>query len=169
MREIYYICVSRTKEYVGIRKPKKTKIEGATIGDLYIKDMKNNILFRCKTLENEGSSTDTPRLDKRIMPRSYRLEWTNTSVTLPAEYKGRGLLLTCDSVLPKFRDRRILIHIGNFPQDTEGCLLLGMKDNFNGTISQSTIAVKKFYDIIKENGVENFELSIDEKLLGSAL
>lgn len=162
----FYISVKRTREYVGIRKPRKTKIEGATIGELLIKDTKNNILFKCFTLENEGSSTDTPRQDKRIMPRSYRLEWTNTSVTLPHEYKGRGLLLTCDSILPKFRDRRILIHIGNYPQDTEGCLLLGKADNRNGTISQSTIAVKQFYDIIKEKGVENFELIIDESNLG---
>lgn len=162
----YYIYVKRIKEYVGIRKPRKAKIEGATIGELLIKDTHNKILFKCFTLENEGSSTDTPRLDKRIMPRTYRIEWTNTSVTLPSEYKGRGLLLTCDSILPKFRDRRILIHIGNYPQDTEGCLLLGKGDNRNGTISQSTLAVKQFYDIIKEKGSENFELIIDERNLG---
>lgn len=156
------IVVDRIKEYAGIKKPRHNKVEGATIGILKMVDDKGKVVYKCFTLENEGSSTDTPKMDKRIIAREYNLEWTNTGVTVPPAYNGRGLLLTCDYILPKFRHRRILIHIGNYPQDTEGCLLLGEKDNLNGTIGFSTVAVKKFYDKVKEVGVENCKLIINE-------
>lgn len=167
---MFYIIVERKKEYEGIQKRGRAKIEGSTIGRLNIYEADNIIdikdkesLFNCFTLENAGASTDTPRQDKRIMPREYNIEWSTTSVSLPKQYKGKGLLLSCDSIMPSFRRRRILIHIGNYPQDTEGCLLLGLKDNNNGTIGQSTDAVLQFYNFVKVRGVENFILFIKER------
>ncbi len=167
---MFNIIIARKKEYTGIKKEGRAKIEGSTIGTLNIYETEGNLypsgeeenLFDCFTLENEGASTDKAGQDKRIMPREYNIEWTSTSVTVPKKYKGQGLLLSCDSVLPSFRKRRILIHIGNYPQDTEGCILLGLKDNDNGTIGQSTDAVLQFYNFIKERGVENFRLIIKE-------
>ena len=155
------ILVQREKEYAGITK-NDSKAEGSTVGTLRIYDEKGENIFTCFTLENEGASTDESGKDKRITARDYKLEWTNTSVPVPSEYKGRGLLLTCDDVLPSFRNRRILIHIGNYPQDSLGCILLGMINKNNGIIQNSTNAVREFYNIVNKYGAENFTLSIKE-------
>lgn len=168
---MYRVVIRRKKEYKDIQKPKTKKIEDSTVGELKIYNEKQEVIFNCYTLENIGPSTDTPKQDKRIMPRSYSIEWTTTTVSIPKKYKinnekGKGLLLTCDNIMPNFRQRRILIHIGNYPQDTEGCILLGNKDNLNGTISQSTDAITTFYDIVADRGVDNFTIIIKDVVNG---
>lgn len=40
----------------------------------------------------------------------------------------------------------ILIHIGNFPRDTEGCILIGMQAGGN-MISNSKVALAKLFEI----------------------
>lgn len=167
---MFNIIVDRQKEYEGIQKPNKTKIEGATIGIVNIYETEGRFypngseesLLQCYSLENAGASTDIAGQDKRIIAREYNIEWTATGVCVPKKYKGQGLLLSCDSVLPSFRRRRILIHIGNYPQDSEGCLLFGKVDNKNGTIGKSTIAIEEFYDFVKARGTENFRLIVRE-------
>lgn len=167
---MFNIIVKRQKEYTGIQKPNKTKIEGSTIGVVNIVETagrfypngSEKILWECFSLENEGESTDTAGQDKRIIAREYNIEWTTTSVCVPKSFKEQGILLSCDSVLPSFRRRRILIHIGNYPQDTLGCLLFGYKDNGNGTIGKSTDAITDFYNFVKEREIGNFRLIIKE-------
>jgi Family of unknown function (DUF5675) len=52
----------------------------------------------------------------------------------------------------------ILIHIGNYNQDTDGCILLGQA--VNGTmITDSEITFDKFMDLQKD--VSNFTLTIE--------
>lgn len=140
--------------------------EDSMIGLLRVLDDKNKVIFQCFTLENAGEPTDKSGQDKPIVEREYKLEWTDTSVTVPLDYKPQGLLLTCDSILPKFRDRRILIHIGNTPRHTLGCVLLGNKLHSNGSIEESSIACKKFYDIVKKYGAENFIVRIESMCNG---
>lgn len=167
---MFNVIIDRKSEYAGIQKPNRARIEGSTVGVLNIYEtdgrlyptLEEESLFTCFTLENAGESTDTPQQDKRIVAREYNLEWSASSVSLPKSYKGQGLLLSCDSIVPAFRRRRILIHIGNYPQDSEGCILLGLTDSGKGTIGKSTDAVKQFYDFVKEKGVENFRLIIKE-------
>lgn len=155
--------LKRETEYNNIKKPKSNKdAEGSTIGTLKVYDDKGENIFTCFTLENAGESIDTSKQDKRIVARDYKLEWTSTSVCLPKEYKWNGLLLTCDDVLADFRKRKIFIHVGNYPQDTAGCILLGMINKNDGAIYDSTNAVKQFYDIVKKYGADNFVLRIKE-------
>ncbi|WP_304419608.1 DUF5675 family protein, partial [uncultured Helicobacter sp.] len=74
-----------------------------------------------------------------------------------------AILLTCDKELPSFRNRSILIHIGNYPQDTEGCILLGKsKNDSTGTIGGSTQAILEFFNLCKKIGLENCELEAKE-------
>lgn len=157
------VIVQREKEYENIKYPAaQNKVSSSTIGTLKVVNEDNKEIFNCFTLENIGPSTDESGKDKRIVARKYNLEWTSTSIPLPSKYTGRGLLLTCDKELPSFRNRRILIHIGNYDADTLGCLLLGNKDGKNGVIFESTDAVLKFYDLVSKYGAENFELEIKE-------
>ena len=167
----YKVILQRLYEYSNVRKPPHIKLEDSTIGSFVVYDEGNNEIFKCFSLENIGPSTDIPNKDKRIMPRVYSIEWSETSIAVPKKYKnkvgnknlGKGLLLTCDRELPEFRHRRILIHIGNYPQDTEGCILLGMyKSSKDGVINNSTLAVQTFYDLVAKYGVENFQLEIRE-------
>ncbi|PCG21043.1 DUF5675 family protein [Brachyspira sp. G79] len=162
---MFKIIIQREKEYQNVSKPKSDKKpEGSTVGILYILDEKCNNIFNCFTLENIGPSTDEKEKDRRIIARNYKLEWTVTSLNgvVPKEYNNKALLITCDDVLPSFRNRRILIHVGNYPQDTLGCILLGAVNNDNGTIEQSVKAVTEFYNIINKYGAENFVIAINE-------
>lgn len=161
------ITLQRKKEYDNVEKPPNAKTgrvyktESSTIGELVVTDEKGAQLFKCCTCENGGPSTDTPNQDKRIVARTYQLYWTESGVALPKEWKPKCLSTYTDE-RKEHKGRRIHIHIGNYPQDTEGCILLGYADNGNGTIGSSTDAVKNFYDLVQKHGVENFRLQVRE-------
>lgn len=162
---MFTITLQRKKEYQNVQKPPKNGRvfgeEDSTIGEFIITDEKGQELFKCFCVENIGPSTDTPRQDKRIIARPYKLYWTESSVALPKEFAPRCISLYTDE-LPSFKDRRIHIHIGNYPQDTEGCLLLCYTDNKNGTGGRSTDAVRDFYTLIEKKGIKNFTLEVKE-------
>lgn len=185
MSKRYTITLQRQKEYQNIIKPKSAKNpnkeyapEDSTIGSLVVRDNeKGEDVFQCFVVENIGPSTDTPKQDKRIVARTYGLYWTESGVALPKEYKQENGRARCLSLytheLPTFKGRHIHIHIGNYPQDTEGCLLLNYTDNKNGTGGQSTQAIKDFYALVGKNGevgedgdikkaILNFELIVKE-------
>ncbi|WP_104761448.1 DUF5675 family protein [Helicobacter cetorum] len=126
-------------------------------------------LFACFSLENSGEPTDTPNLDKPIVARDYTLIWTDTSCTVPKEYQNKLCNNLRHEVLqllnPKdesFKDRKILMHVGNTAHDTLGCILLGMQAD-DTMIYKSTEAIKRFFDLVKEYGAENFKLKIIDK------
>lgn len=169
---MYKILLQRVSEHKNVKKPNKDKIEDSTLGEFKIIDKDGKIIWQCYTCENIGPSTDTAKQDKRIIARKYNLEWTSSSTngSLSKNYpkyktkdgRNKAILLTCDNELPSFRNRRILIHVGNYPQDTEGCLLLGMSKNEKGYISQSVVAVNEFFQLVEKHGIENFILEIKE-------
>lgn len=173
----YKILLSRTDEVGGVRKPNDSRPpEPSTLGKIEVIDLQGKgtpTIYTCYTLENGGPSTDTAGQDKRIVARDYTLEWTDTArnASLVKKYpkfkcangRNKALWIACDSVMLKFRDRRILVHIGNYPQDTLGCILLGKwKNTQTGTISNSIECVKEFYELIEKIGVENCFLRILE-------
>lgn len=162
---MFKIILQRKKEYESVQKPakegRKYKLESSTIGELIIQDESEKEIFKCVTCENGGPSTDTPNQDKRIIARTYKLYWTESSVALPKDFKPKCISLYTDE-LPSFKERRIHIHIGNYPQDTEGCVLLGYIDNKDGTTGQSKKAVSDFYKIVDTHNIQDFTLEIRE-------
>lgn len=156
------LVVRREKEYENITKPGKQKVEGSTIGYAEFYDNEGKRVWTCVTLENAGPSTDTPGQDKRIVARSYVCKYSATSVTLPKNAKGLGILLCRTDDNGAFEKRRILVHIGNYPQDTEGCLLLGSSTTGKGTINESTRACEKFYSLVEQYGIENLTIELHE-------
>lgn len=130
---------------------------------------KEKALFSCYSLENSGEPTDTPNLDKPIVARDYQLEWSDTSCTVPKEYQNKKcnnlrheVLQLIDPNNKDFKNRRILIHVGNSAHDTLGCVLLGMQHD-EEMIYKSNEAVKKFFDLVKDKGVNNFLFKVIDK------
>lgn len=162
------LTLTRKQEY-DVVKWKDKPDEPAMIGELVATDESGAVLFKCATCENGGNETDEPNQDKRIVAREYQLEWsdsTTNGATAKAYPKwkhanGRNIVLwlKCRE-LPRFASRRILIHSGNCPQHTEGCILLGYQDNGNGTISQSTACINDFFNLVEKHGAEHTKLII---------
>ena len=124
------------------------------------------------TMENEHEGAQANK-DLRIPASdSYFLKWSSTGKSfVPPKYRGKGenglnkTILVCDKNNPNFASRRILIHVGNSAIDTLGCLLFGFNRN-DTTITESTIAVEAFYDLMAEHDISKFILEIVNEIEG---
>jgi hypothetical protein len=168
----YKLLLTRLVEVEQAYNPRKP--EPSTIGRLDIIDTqaKNKVLLTLYTCENGGPSTDTPMQDKRIVSRDYALEWTDSSKngSLAKKYpeykigsRNKAIWLNCDGILDSFRNRRILVHCGNYANDTEGCILVGKsKNEEKGFISNSVQACYELFKLIEKIGIDNCYLRIKE-------
>lgn len=169
---MYKILLQRLFQVENVKKKNSNKIESSTIGVLRLLDSDNKDIYRCITIENGGVSSKESNKDRRIMPDTYALGWSSTRVSLPDGYKGRGILLKYHSKLSKvidskFDSRRIFIHVGNYPQDTEGCILLNKSYDFAknpGFGILSTAAVSEFYFLIDKIDINNVVLKIQDPM-----
>jgi hypothetical protein len=129
--------------------------ETYTIGRLYI----DGILF-CDTLEDtdRGLRQDMPlpvlRAKKRkgvtaIPTGRYRV---TLGVKSP-KYSTRKQYEFCQGYVPRLINvpcyDGILIHIGNYPKDTEGCILVG-KNTKVGSVLESAKTFRELYGILKD-------------------
>ena len=53
----------------------------------------------------------------------------------------------------------IMIHPGNAPEDTRGCILLG-NNNIKGKLTESVKAFNQFMSILEESGLSEWEIMI---------
>lgn len=169
----YQLIIERDVEVKNVVKNNNYKKEDSTLGVITLVDAFGNELFNGFTCENIGPSTDIPNQDKRIISREYQLEWFSSSKngSLSKKYskwkkgnRNQAIRLLCKE-LPKFKDRCILIHVGNYPQDTEGCILVGTHRNIKlGTVSNSIEAVNTLFNKIEEIGIDNISLLIKESI-----
>ena len=169
----YILEITRDTECKGVSKPGSAKKEDSTLGIAKLINTDNSeVLWSGYTCENIGPSTDKSGTDKRIVAREYDLEWraSGKNASLAKKYpqykmgdRNKALWLTCDSVLPGFRNRYILGHVGNYPQDTEGCLLFGKSRNTKlGTVSNSIEACHELFTAIDKVGIDKVKLKINE-------
>ncbi|SCC17578.1 hypothetical protein GA0061071_107170 [Kosakonia oryzendophytica] len=106
-------------------------------------------------LERPGPDTTVSGQLKRIPEGSYRLKWHNSNISSVQAHNPVPLLYNAD--VPQ--SRYILIHNGNYPYNTEGCLLIGGSkgtDFVGGSVPKLT-ELKTF---LTEHGIENFTLMI---------
>ncbi|TLD97673.1 hypothetical protein LS71_002730 [Helicobacter jaachi] len=180
---MYQLIIKRTH----ISSQKDSAGELTTIGTYELKDAQGNVIFSGYSAENGTKSSDEALKDYRIMPRTYKLKWCFTKVAVPKSerfrnvpfeawsdkveskyherytkwgFKNAGLLLYTPE-LPSFENRTIYVHIGNSGKDTQACLLLGKGVSEMG-ITNSTEAVREFYEFVLKVGVENVEICINE-------
>lgn len=110
-------------------------IYDGTIGKFELSDS-NTLLLTGYTLEPAGNDTIQSGQDRRIPEGLYNVKW----IMSPRFGKVYATLYN-DQVS---ENRRILIHPGNYPKDTEGCILLGANYNDTG-VFQSKDTIAKFH------------------------
>lgn len=127
-------------------------IHDGTIGKLTIMD-DGKRLFECFTLEPAGPDTTERGKDRRIPAGRYQMQWHASS-----RQKRMCPLLWSESV-PK--DRYILIHTGNCPQETSGCILVGDGHNAAG-VTNSVRTYNSFFKICIGKHIEFIEITNEE-------
>lgn len=133
---------------------RKAKRETYVIGDLSIDEV-----FFSNTLEDTDRGLTSDMSDEEIkeikqkgitaIPTGRYKVVMNVQSPKFSKYKQYEF---CKGYLPRLVDvpgyKGVLIHIGNYPKDTDGCILVG-KNTVKGAVMNSTATFKKLYDILK--------------------
>lgn len=137
---------------------------GYTIGRLYIDGRRF-----CDTLEDtDRGLTQAMRPEQiaglkqrgatAIPTGTYRVA---TNIVSP-RFSGRKQYAFCQGRLPRLLNvpgfEGILIHIGNTPKDTEGCILVG-ENRVKGQVVNSTATFKRLYERLKE--ADNISITVE--------
>jgi len=115
------------------------EINDGTIGKFQVLEG-STVLMSCFCLEPAGPDTTESGKDRRIPKGNYKI------VEHDSQRYQRKLPLIYNENVPK--SRAILIHGGNFPKDTLGCVLLGETYNNQGVLNSQPM-LKKFLSIVK--------------------
>lgn len=133
---------------------RKAKRDTYVIGDLNVDEV-----FFSNTLEDTDRGLTSDMTDEQIeeikqkgitaIPTGRYKVVMNIQSPKFSKYKQYEF---CDGYLPRLVDvpgfEGVLIHIGNYPKDTDGCILVG-KNTVKGAVMESTVTFKKLYDILK--------------------
>lgn len=122
-----------------------------TMGELRI----DKFNFSCYCLERPGPDTTTPNLRKRIPIGIYNVK---KHITRLNGKLGWVFVLFNENVPAS---RYILIHIGNFPKNTDGCILLGTSKG-NNSVHNSTSAIKQFYGLFENIAFDKIKVQIED-------
>lgn len=121
-----------------------------TIGSLYV-----NGVYECDTIEDTDRGLDNNMplsviQTKKIYGQTaipYGTYEVDMNIVSP-KFKDRIWAKICDGKLPRLRDVRgfegVLIHVGNKPEDTLGCILVG-QNKVKGQVVNSTETFTNLY------------------------
>lgn len=127
----------------------------STISEFTVPDARDNECDEGFFLERPGPDTVQSGQRKRIPEGTYQLRWHTTSLNSVKKFNPVPLLF--NEEVPE--SRYILIHNGNKPDDTDGCLLIGSsrKTDFVGS---SQDHYRKLLRYLRRVGIDNVTLRI---------
>ena len=141
------------------------KKDNYTIGNLYI----GNVLL-CNTLEDtdRGLTQDMPLSEIQskklygetaIPTGTYKIDMN----TVSPKFKDRSWAKFCGGKLPRLIDvpgySGVLIHVGNKPADTLGCILVG-DNKIKGQVINSTSTFQELYSLMLKAKVAGEEITV---------
>ena len=129
---------------------RKYKLPKYSIGKLYV-----NGKYFCDTLEDTDrglkSTMSLPEIQKIKQKGITAIPTGTYEITLKTyspKFGSRSQYSFCKGYLPRLLNvlgyDGILIHIGNYPSDTDGCILVG-KNTIKGAVLNSTACFKNLY------------------------
>ncbi|HAC22739.1 MAG TPA: hypothetical protein DCF91_11720 [Porphyromonadaceae bacterium] len=134
-----------------------------TLGKLYIDG-----IYYCDTLEDPDRGLDD-NMDlleiKKIKVKNNTAIPTGTYTIdlnkVSPKFKDRDWAQCCDGKIPRLNNVKgfeaVLIHVGNSPKNTSGCILVGTSNNMGGLINSSNA----FKDLMKRlNSATDLVLTI---------
>lgn len=127
-----------------------------TIGKLYI-----NGQYVCDTLEDvDRGLTQKMSLNDIVRKKVYGKtaiptgEYQVTLAVISPKFKDRSWAKFCGGRLPRLLNvpgfQGVLIHVGNKPEDTLGCILVGY-NKIKGRVINSAEAFKKLYSMLDKS------------------
>lgn len=127
-----------------------------TIGKLYVDNQ-----YVCDTLEDTDrglKQTDSlSSIQKKKVYGQTAIPTGTYGITLNVispKFKDRSWAKFCNGKLPRLLNvpgyDGVLIHVGNKPEDTLGCILVGY-NKIKGQLINSTEAFKKLYSILSKS------------------
>ena len=148
---------------------RKYRLPGYSIGKLYV-----NGTYVCDTLEDTDRNLYQGMGEEWIMEKKVygetAIPYGRYRITLKVQspkYSKRKTYEKIKGYLPRLLEvpcyQGVLIHIGNYPKDTDGCVLVGYNTK-KGAVMNSTKAFWKLYDMLKaaDDRKEEIWLSIQK-------
>ena len=136
-----------------------------TVGHLYADGVKI-----CDTLEdcvrdiNRNGRFDNGEIK---IPGHTAIPYGTYRITLDVQsprFRNRTAYRFCDGYLPRLLDvphfEGVLIHIGNTPDDTEGCILVG-ENRVTGRLVESTATFRRVYELLRAAADRNEPITIE--------
>lgn len=141
-----------------IRVQRRWQTERSTVSEFSIPDARatDGEIAKGFILERPGPDTKASGKRLRIPEGTYRMMWQNrTSLSgirnhLPVPWLHNGDVS---------KERYIYIHNGNYPRNTDGCLLVGLSRG-KDFVGPSVVALRRLKIYLKRVGIENVRLEI---------
>lgn len=143
--------INITRKTIDILIDRHTQSPQSTLGTLSIPKFD----FNAYTLERAGPDETARGLKKRVPIGTYQVKWHDTTLNQQFPYSFN----LYNAAVPA--DRYILIHIGNEPEDSDGCILLGSAQSAN-FVSTSAKTIYAFYDLFKGVDITKVRVIITE-------
>lgn len=144
---------------------RKYKKPNYTIGKLYINDK-----YFCDTIEDtdrglKDSMSESEIKLKKVYSKTAIPTGTYEIImnTISPKFKNRSWAKPYGGKLPRLLNVKgfegVLIHVGNKPEDSLGCILVG-KNNIKGQVTESTITFNKLMKELLQAHLKKEQITI---------